>query len=456
MDRLGFTIPETALQIALQEDKFHAYQRDLSLKLSQYDSLISRIAPVESDLLTRQVAILQRTLRSGFTPLNWNSQRVPAFIEAVQKALNEFSGVVSQIQKSAAMISNVVTSIKDTVLFQPADLKRDPRTKKPVLIDVGAFYESVEATKTARLNDLSQQYKSIEPLLKKVEEVVASTASSASPLLANYYRYWEKRLCNAIVEMVSTSLATFREMLTHEDCAPFCRASCLLGGRDVVVTPTAADVNKYLTKCIRGLSEAAKTFPRWKRGTCLECPPIDVGEDEEPFVFSYHQDVSKNPHVMKLKDDLTSYVKQLTDESGSIQKYKASWEVYDGLWDEAARRELDKLSDEPRGVVYFDAKLETYAGLANDALSRPRTTNVDFLQIDCADVAKGVAKQALQWRDQYGKVLRDVSFEKMTQLVDSWDAWRRDIDGTTCDSIETLMFVLNTIQKVVDASVTQR
>ena len=49
-------------------------------------------------------------------------------------------------------------------------------------------------------------------------------------------------------------------------------------------------------------------------------------------------------------------------------------------------------------------------------------------------------------------MLRDVSFEKMTQLVDSWDAWRRDIDGTECSSIETLMFVLNTIAKVVDAS----
>ena len=58
-----------------------------------------------------------------------------------------------------------------------------------------------------------------------------------------------------------------------------------------MVTPPAADVSKYVTKCIRGLSEAAKTFPRWKRGTCVECPPIDVGEDEEPFVFSYHQDV---------------------------------------------------------------------------------------------------------------------------------------------------------------------
>ena len=73
----------------------------------------------------------------------------------------------------------------------------------------------------------------------------------------------------------------------------------------------------------------------------------DVGEDEEPFVFSYHQDVSKNPHIIKLKDDLTSYLKQLTDEEGAIQKYKESWKVYDtehGLWDEKARRELDTRS----------------------------------------------------------------------------------------------------------------
>ena len=234
LDRLGFTIPETALQIALQEDKFHGYVRDLSLKLNRYDALIKSIAPVEADLLTRQVANLQRTLRSGFTPLNWNSQRVPAFIEAVQKALNEFQGVVNQIQKSAQMISGIVEAISTTVLFQPADFKRDPRTKRPVFTDVGSFYELVEATRTARLNDLSQRYKSIEPLLKKVEEVVASTASSASPLLSNYYAYWEKRLCNAMVVMVSTSLATFHELLKHPDCAPFCRAACLLGGRDVV------------------------------------------------------------------------------------------------------------------------------------------------------------------------------------------------------------------------------
>jgi dynein heavy chain len=40
----------------------------------------------------------------------------------------------------------------------------------------------------------------------------------------------------------------------------------------------------------------------------------------------------------------------------------------------------------------------------------------------------------------------------MDLITDQWDQWRRDIDGTQCDEIEKLMFVLNTIAKVVDAS----
>ena len=43
LDRLGFTIPETALQIALQEDTFHAYVRDLSLTLSQDHILLPMV-----------------------------------------------------------------------------------------------------------------------------------------------------------------------------------------------------------------------------------------------------------------------------------------------------------------------------------------------------------------------------------------------------------------------------
>jgi hypothetical protein len=65
--------------------------------------------------LTRFVAITcvaavspsQMALRPGFTPLNWNSQRIPGFIDACNKAVAEFTGVVTQIHKSSAMIAEV-------------------------------------------------------------------------------------------------------------------------------------------------------------------------------------------------------------------------------------------------------------------------------------------------------------------------------------------------------------
>lgn len=37
-----------------------------------------------------------------------------------------------------------------------------------------------------------KRYRSLTPLLIKVEEVVAGTASGTSPALAGYYAYWEQ------------------------------------------------------------------------------------------------------------------------------------------------------------------------------------------------------------------------------------------------------------------------
>ena len=454
LDRMGFAIPDAALNVTLQEDKYHGYRQNLQLKLWKYDSLLASLAPVENELLVRQLAQLQRVLKTGFTPLNWNSQRIPFFIEACDKALNEFQGIVSQIQKSSAMIEEVVSAISNTVLAQPADLKCDARTGRPLLTDIVEFYEAMETKRIARLQNLVQKYRSIEPLLKKVEEVVASTATAASLLLAGYYNLWEKRICNAITLMIAKSLAGFQEMLRHADCTPFIMIRCTLSGKDVVVSPPPADVHKYFTKAVRNIVESAKVFVRWKRGTCVECEPQIVHEDEEPFVFSFHQDVGRNPHVVTLQNGLAGALQRLTAAGGKIGAYLASWKVYDvehRLWDQKARLKLEKLKDDPPGFVFFDAKLARYARLAELAASQPQEEVIDFLRVDATAVAGAVAAQALAWRDDYGLVLQQASKKAMDALVDKWNAWEADI-STNPEDLEALKFVLNAIAAIVDAS----
>lgn len=95
--------------MALQEDKYHKYIQDMHLMLKNYDTLVGSLTQVETRLLSRQLHHLQTVLNTGFTPLNWNSQRIPSFIETCNKALNEFSGIVSQIHKSSTMIREVVS-----------------------------------------------------------------------------------------------------------------------------------------------------------------------------------------------------------------------------------------------------------------------------------------------------------------------------------------------------------
>ncbi|KAH8046310.1 dynein light chain binding protein [Aureococcus anophagefferens] len=254
---MGFAIPDAALNVTLQEDKYHSYRQNLQLKLRKYDALLAA-EPVDASF----------------------------FIEACDKALNEFAGAVSQIQKSSTMIDEIVAAIEGTVLAQAIDLRSDGRTGAPVLTDVTEFYEAME-TKRA----------------------------------------------------------------------------------------------------VKNIVESAKVFVRWKRGTCLECEPQVVHEDEEPFVFSFFQDVSSNQHIVALQRSLTANIQNLTMSSGKISNYLESWTIYDRkykLWDAKARANLEKLHDNPPSFVFFDAKLSFYAALSEQAAMDVLTEKIEAYEKDMA------------------------------------------------------------------------
>ena len=67
------------------------------------------------------------------------------------------------------------------------------------------------------------------------------------------------------------------------------------------LTPTFPDVHKALAKLLKDIVESTKQFNRWNDGTCLLTPPqYPNGEDEEPYIFSYYQDISSDQDVVKI------------------------------------------------------------------------------------------------------------------------------------------------------------
>ena len=79
---------------------------------------------------------------------------------------------------------------------------------------------------------------------------------------------------------------------------------------DIVVNPAPNDIMRYLDKAMTHIVESSSTFTRWMKGTCIQCPPVVAQgrEDEEPYVYSFYNDISKNPHVVKIMISLSESI----------------------------------------------------------------------------------------------------------------------------------------------------
>lgn len=478
LDRLGFEIPEEALNVTLQEDKYHHYVQELTQMLRHYDRLLTELTPVETHLLKAQLKDLDDVLRIGFSPLNWNSQRIISFIENCNKALNQFANIVSQIHKSSKMVEEIVSGIENALLIKIEDFEEG------VVTEVSEFYELVERNRMQRLEELVQSYRSIGPLLIKVEEIVAGVNTGTSPKMSTYYMYWERRIFNAITKMIIASMTTFQALLNvhTKDISsaltnmgmssnsgltggsrnrseegsklkrpPLCKVKTTMNGKDIIVTPSLSDMYKYLSKSVKHIVESAKAFIRWMHGTCRETEPLVINEDEEPITFTFYSDISQNPYVIKMTLSLNQEIHKVFN---IVNRYLDSWRRYDtvyNLWNAKRRSALEKLADKKPPCVYFDTRMAQYTRLAESVRSQPPEKDTDFLQINCLPVAVAIARQAEMWKDDYGRVLLEVSSKKLVAISATMDQLEAELDVTPQD-LESLKKVLNTVARISDMS----
>ena len=445
LDKLGFHIPENALNVTLQESKYQGIVRSLSSKLAEYDKALASLKPIEKQLLKSHIDNLNATIKIGFYPLNWTSQRIPEYINDLEVAQSRFSNTVSQLQKNAAMIEDIIDKIANTLLVQGSDFKLSDDEIRPM--DVSEFYERLETRRQARLDALVHEYKSIgESFLLKVEEFVATTNTGDSPVLDSYYHYWEKNIYNGIAKMILRSMSLFQGMLHCKEHPPLFRAHVTMNGKELIVTPSILEIDKLLGKCIYNLGDSARAFVRWKHGTCIRCEPVQVGDDEEPFIYSYYQDIAQNPQIVKLSLAVAGHMSKVKFLTG---KYLDGWRRYDtvavyDLWNPKRPQIISKNRPTCR---YLDQAMEFYHSISTSVEGQAATKDIDFLRFEMESVAHSIAKQAQLWKTDYGEVLLKTSREKFTVLTKTIAEYEEYVAMST-DDLDSLKFVLNAIGKL--------
>ena len=89
-DRIGKQIPDTIINIALQEKDYARHCDQLNQLLRNYDAVLDDLLPIEAQLLKSQIESLNSKMRKGEENHNWFSLSIPEYIEECSKGINKF------------------------------------------------------------------------------------------------------------------------------------------------------------------------------------------------------------------------------------------------------------------------------------------------------------------------------------------------------------------------------
>jgi dynein heavy chain, axonemal len=165
LDKLGFLIPETALHVALQEEKYIKLVQDIKRMVRNYQSTIENIDPSLKEICTQNVQNLKSGLSLGFTALNWNSLGIKDFIEKSQTRLQIFQSVLRAIEKNAGTIHDILREISDEHLMPSEEDLLEGMSEG---IDLHDLVSRIEKHRVEVVDRLVQKHSQITPLINKV------------------------------------------------------------------------------------------------------------------------------------------------------------------------------------------------------------------------------------------------------------------------------------------------
>nr|CEL69705.1 TPA: Dynein heavy chain 10, axonemal [Neospora caninum Liverpool] len=455
----GNDIPHTILNVALQKEKYIENCGLLDQMLQHLASAREGMPPFQERLLINHLEKLDKWLQPGLNSLNWTSLGSEEFISNCNKAVTAFRTLRDQVEKNAEIIGEVVQAIEDAQLVR--NLEWNP--EEP--FNIQEFYEYFEKHRAAVVDDLQTKYESITSYIIKIEEIIEGTMTGTSEAMAEYYNYWERRIFNAISTMLirdvnvfvflpgtSALRALFSLNPTGSRLPPLITVSADFNQAEVVVHGSTQAIFKIISRLMQNILYSATRFVRWMNGTC-KCVPSQLGQEEESQAppFTFYSEISRVPALI----DMTVATHQAIQKVfQNISKYVRSWKKYDtqwGLWDLKRKADLEKLVDKRPRIVYFDVHISAYKKLAAELSALPTTKVVGFLQIDASVVVRGFRAQALEWVNEYGRVLNQIATRELQQLTQLVDTSLANLEQNP-DSMEAFKFLLSEISTVKSIS----
>ena len=448
LDKIGKKIPQTIINIALQENNYIHHVDKLEQLLREYKLAISDLKDVEKSLLQQQISEMNIYMDKGCNNHNWFSLSIKEYIKDCRDAIIRFCETKARVKQQAQNIEKNVLKIKNAKLIKDIPWK----TIQPM--DVIAFSEYFDSHCKKILDELVINYQNIGDIyLKNVEETTVKTNTRGSPYLARYYKYWETRIFNAISVMILRAMSAVKTIFsgTIRD-RPLIKISGEFSNPEITYHPSKEELANQLEKFIRNILESAKKFGRWWKGHCRifeKANKADSSEDAIPFTF--FDDVNESPMITDISAKIVQAKEDILKKiNSSGNNWKKQMEQMK-LWDKNEKNKVEKNLDKNPNTSFIDRYLSHYKKLSREIKAFPQQYPSYFIIIDFTDVKKKCEEKNYEWLNMLGDKLKQIAITNLNEITDEIEEYHKLLKVNPGNH-ETLASLLSNINKIKDMS----
>uniref|UniRef100_A0A8C4NHV0 Uncharacterized protein n=1 Tax=Eptatretus burgeri TaxID=7764 RepID=A0A8C4NHV0_EPTBU len=284
--------------------------------------------------------------------------------------------------------------------------------------------------------------KSVVPFLKKVERLVADMDTGFSPHLASCYTYWERKIYQALLDMILRNLLYLDKLILADRTLFYVETDRFLF--DVKLQPSATNICKMALNCMHGCVETTKHFVRWMHGTCTEAPPQHIVGMDEPFIFTFYEDVVQEPRVSELTSQVCGSLHRLL---ACLSRHLLPWEKYRLLWNPDNDTRLERFVAKQPNFIVYEERLSFYTQLVEDLSSMPAYHDEQCVRLRQSPLFTLVKEMACKWLHSLCQLFGGAVHQELLQLREEFEKLSEDLRHLP-HTLDDLKLVLSTTAHV--------
>jgi len=341
-------IPESALKLYEQNDKFRDLTANLDRTVAWYNKIRATIIDVEAPILADQLETIDAYLKEAETSLYWSDPKVSEYTTEARNQVQDLETRLTSSKDNVIMIDSIMSNWCKYSLYERKPDQKDPRNK---VLDI----ENKDDKKMKKYNIIKADGERIHKLIAENAEFLKADISG--PNWKAYLDFVDDKIIDGLEACLKCSLSYLYENMENKpDQIPLFAAKLELQMPKMVFSPSleAQNTNSFQNLVASILDDIFQQASLIER---VSIQDSSESTDAQTNRNSYVWEMEDSSDLMSLREEIDDKVREASEQA---QAHADTFQQFQNLWEDDRNQFLKQFLT--YGHILTPEEIESYAG----------------------------------------------------------------------------------------------